>query len=119
MVTELRKRLTQAPFCAFEGKEFFGDYYINPNNASEILVRFGVPFEVNFFCSFKIIKKGDLFLLRRVRFEDGKRYSQYKIAGTDIGSARKFMINKILAETMPNKFEDPFGEVEKKLEEVI
>jgi len=119
MVNELRKRLAQKPFCVFEGKESFGDYCINPNDAKETFVRFGVPFEVNFFCSFKIIKKGDLFLLRIVRFEDGKRHSWYENAGTDIGSARKFMINKILAETMPNKFEDPFGEVEKKLEEVI
>lgn len=112
--------LNQAkPICNFEGKEYFGDYYLGTNHTEGILARFGVPFEINLLCFFEIIRKGNFFILRRKRIQEGKIYSKYKIAGNNPESAKHFMIEEILRMTMPNRYEDPLDEVKKALSGAI
>lgn len=119
MSTKILGVTSREPICNFEGKEYFGDYYRVPNETPGVLVKFGIPFELDFFCLFKLIKKGSFFVLKRKRVEEGKVYPRYRIAGNTLETAKEFMINEILRLTMPNRFEDPLGEVEQALRRAI
>ena len=119
MPTKILGVTKREPICNFEGKEYFGDYYLAYNETPGILVKFGIPFELDFLCLFKLIKRGNFFILKRKRVEEGKVYPKYRIAGNTLESAKEFMINEILRLTMPNRFEDPLGEVEQALRRAI
>lgn len=98
--------------CSFEGKERYADYYLCQGDIDKIFVKFGVPFELDIGCLFEIISSGEFFILKETRsIEEKKTVSSFR-AGHTLDVARMFLINKVIAETIPNKFEDPLGEIE-------